>query len=282
MNPTEHPSAALAVHRTIQPASRTQLSLLVEDSIQRLIPNPFESPDTEQATLHGDPVSDIDPIPEHFASLPEPRSWRCFPELPAPRNGGALGTANVPLAQIRLVQRELDTGSLDLRTVIGHCQRFDPGSPEFRKAYMDARIGVLEKRHVRQERHRLPFGMAIPAAPVESPFVPTPFNVVNLADLFRHLGIWVLLVGVLELWNSYQIALVLDGYLLGGVPFLALATAFVFFGINSILWLRLRGRHIVRFTMPGFVLTSLLALLAAGFHIHSAIAGLISGDPVLR
>lgn len=206
------------------------------------------------------------------------------PKLPQPRtDSGGSAIARVPLAQIRLILRELDTGDHDLRTVLAHCQGFAPASPEFRKIYLDARLAVLESERTREQRHSLRSEMAFAAAATaECPPASPPFQVVNPVDLLRHCGLWVMIAGGLELWNSWQIALVLDQYLLGGVRFLAVATAFAFLGLDSLLWLRLRGSHVSRFTLPGTILVTALAAIAAAFHLHHAIAAMLAGDSLPR
>jgi hypothetical protein len=218
-----------------------------------------------------------DPVPG-----PAIRSWRYYPDLPEPRTSPYGEMSRAPLAQIRLILRELDSGDYDVRTVLAHCQDFAPGSAGFRKAYLEARLAMICAERQYSAPHQLccltPYPMAAAEARPASPL----FHVFDLVDLARHLGFWVLVAGGLELWNSWQIAGLLDHYLLGGRAFLAIATALGFLGLDSLLWLRLRGGHVRSFTLPGVILIASLLAIAFAFHFHGVIVGMASGDHLPR
>ena len=220
----------------------------------------------------------------HLRKLPKSLSSReTTPSPPSPLPDNAV--ARLPLGQIRMILRELDTGDYDLRTVLLNCQGHPPGSPAFRDAYLDARLGV--RRSERQQRDlrlsRMCFAAAVAQPPAAGEPPPSPaFHVIHPGDLLRHFGVWVIIVCVLELWISWRIGHILDHYFLGGRVFLALLVAFAFLGLDSLLWLRFRGRHVGRFTVPGVILISALAVLAAALHLQAEIGDMLSAGWIFR
>jgi hypothetical protein len=223
-------------------------------------------------------------LPDGNDLPPDPtvRSWRHYPDLPEPRTSPHGEMARAPLSQIRLILRELDSCDYDVRTVLTSCQDFAPDSTGFRKAYLEARLAMMRAERQHSARHQLCSLTPYPVAAAEARPASPLFHVFDLVDLARHLGFWVLVAGGLELWNSWQIAGLLDHYLLGGRAFLAIATALGFLGLDSLLWLKLRGGHVRRFTLPGVILITSLLAIAVAFHFHGVIVGMASGDHLPR
>jgi hypothetical protein len=217
--------------------------------------------------LDGDPPW-LEIVGDPPATGPQSRNRQVT--LPSHRQIPADRMAQVQFSQIRLIQRELDSGNLDLRTVFSACRGLDPASLEFKDTYMNTRISHMDtiKRDYPKVLHL--HGMAVSSSDPKYPLGGS--HLINCPrHLWQHFGIWLSAILGLELWNAWQLAGILDQYLIGGMGFLWLLVCFAFFMLDSLVWLRYRGKCFSRFTLPGAIMILTLFGLATGFHFYHLI-----------
>lgn len=97
-----------------------------------------------------------------------------------------------------------------------------------------------------------------------------PYWIGRPADLFRHSGMWVTVIGALQAWDAWKLAMLLDEYFEGGVWALAAAALSVFALLDVSLWFRYRNNPVDKFMVPGGVLLMLFFVLALILHFQRA------------
>jgi len=97
-----------------------------------------------------------------------------------------------------------------------------------------------------------------------------PYWIGRPTDLFRHFGMWVTVIGALQSWDAWKLAMLLDEYFEGGVWALAAAALSIFALLDVSLWFRYRNNPVDKFMVPGGVLLMLFFVLALILHFQRA------------
>ena len=191
-----------------------------------------------------------------------------------------LGRMVVSTSMMRKIEHELIHDECDSRTVFHSCRGLAKGSIEFEEAYVAARI----RSHAKQQRiSTQPFIHTPPNAGETlinskdnsmkgSTYPAHPLAVLRLRHLMSHFGVWVIGLLGIQVFASWRISAFANAHLDSGRHLLFAIALLLFLTLNSVVWLRLRGRLCDSFLAPGAALFLMAALPVLLLYVRATVA----------